>query len=173
MLDGLQDAFLGDKKDFDASEFKTHAAVERDRFGLQKDGKFDEFEFQTNAAVERERLGVQNSVEFDDSEFGTNATVERERLGLQNEVKFASKDHVEREDIREANTEELHTTEDKPEEMTSAMNFDQAFWDQLTSKCEQKAADWNRRSKTHADEFKTQLLNVCNVSFPGFAPWSN
>jgi len=91
---------------------------------------------------------------LDESEFETNAAFERKRLGLQNEVKFAAKDKAEKEEILEAKTEELHQTEEDKAEETSAMNSDQAFLDQLTSECEQKAADWDQRSKTRADELK-------------------
>jgi len=133
---------------------KQHTALMQ----MQEPGKAHAFEYQSNdiiAVLEglKDQF-LENKKELDESEFETNAAFERKRLGLQNEVKFASKDRAEKEEILEAKTEELHQTEEDKGEETSAMNSDQAFLDQLTSECEQKAADWDQRSKTRADELK-------------------
>merc|ERR1719265_2123857 len=129
---------------------KLHSALVQ----ISEPGKAHAFEYQSNDIIAvLEGLKdefLQNKKDLDETEFETNAAFERKRLGLQNEVKFAAKDRSEKEEILEAKTEELHATEEDKGEETSAMNSDQAFLDQLTSECEQKAADWDQRSKTRA-----------------------
>jgi len=131
---------------------KQHAALVQ----ISEPGKAHAFEYQSNDIIAvLEGLKdefLQNKKELDESEFGTNAAFERKRLGLQNEVKFATKDKNEKEQILEAKTEELALTEDEKAKETDAMNADQAFLDTVTTECEQKAKDWDQRSKARSDE---------------------
>jgi len=123
---------------------------------VNEPGKAHAFEYQSNDIIAvLEGLKdefLQNKKELDESEFETNSAFERKRLGLQNEEKFADKDKSEKEQILEAKTEELHNTEEEKSAETDAMNADQAFLDTVTTECEQKAADWDQRSKARADE---------------------
>jgi len=133
---------------------KQHAALVQ----ISEPGKAHAFEYQSNDIIAvLEGLKdefLQNKKDLDESEFETNAAFERKRLGLQNEVKFATKDKNEKEEILEAKTEELHQTEDEKAKETDAKNADQSFLDTVTTECEQKAHDWDQRSKARSDELK-------------------
>jgi len=133
---------------------KQHAALVQ----ISEPGKAHAFEYQSNDIIAvLEGLKdefLQNKKELDESEFETNAAFERKRLGLQNEVKFATKDKNEKEEILEAKSEELHQTEADKAAETDAKNADQSFLDTVTTECEQKAHDWDQRSKARSDELK-------------------
>jgi len=133
---------------------KQHAALVQ----ISEPGKAHAFEYQSNDIIAvLEGLKdefLQNKKDLDETEFETNSAFERKRLGLQNEVKFATKDKNEKEEILEAKTEELHTTEDEKAKETDAKNADQSFLDTVTTECEQKAHDWDQRSKARSDELK-------------------
>jgi len=147
---------------------KQHAALVQ----ISEPGKAHAFEYQSNDIIAvLEGLKdefLQNKKELDESEFGTNAAFERKRLGLQNEVKFATKDKNEKEQILEAKTEELALTEDEKAKETDAMNADQAFLDTVTTECEQKAKDWDQRSKARSDEL-TALSDALSTLKEGAA----
>jgi len=147
---------------------KQHAALVQ----ISEPGKAHAFEYQSNDIIAvLEGLKdefLQNKKELDESEFGTNAAFERNRLGLQNEVKFATKDKNEKEQILEAKTEELALTEEEKAAETDAMNADQAFLDTVTTECEQKAKDWDQRSKARSDEL-TALSDALSTLKEGAA----
>merc|ERR1719443_1125130 len=62
----------------------------------------------------------------------------------------------------EAKNEEKSNTEDAKAQETKEKGMDQNFLDELTAQCEQKAADWDQRSKARAGELKalSEALNV-------------
>ena len=97
---------------------------------------------------------LENKKELDEDEFDTNAAFERKKLGLVNEAKFATKDKKEKTATMEAKTEELEDTKEARDEETNAMNADQRFLDTLTAECQQKATDWDQRSRTRSGELK-------------------
>jgi len=147
---------------------KQHAALVQ----ISEPGKAHAFEYQSNDIIAvLEGLKdefLQNKKDLDESEFGTNAAFERKRLGLQNEVKFANKDKAEKEEIMEAKSEELHQTEQDKDAETAAMNADQSFLDTVTTECEQKAHDWDQRSKARSDEL-TALADALTTLQEGAA----
>lgn len=147
---------------------KQHAALVQ----ISEPGKAHAFEYQSNDIIAvLEGLKdefLQNKKDLDESEFGTNAAFERNRLGLQNEVKFANKDKAEKEEIMEAKSEELHQTEQDKDAETAAMNADQSFLDTVTTECEQKAHDWDQRSKARSDEL-TALADALTTLQEGAA----
>merc|ERR1719387_1728327 len=59
------------------------------------------------------------------------------------------------------NEEKANTEDDKAQEVKEK-GMDQNFLDELTAECEQKAADWDQRSKARAGELKalSEALNV-------------
>jgi len=147
---------------------KQHAALVQ----ISEPGKAHAFEYQSNDIIAvLEGLKdefLQNKKELDESEFETNAAFERKRLGLQNEVKFATKDKNEKEQILEAKSEELHHTEEEKSQETDAKNADQSFLDTVTTECEQKAHDWDQRSKARSDEL-TALADALTTLEEGAA----
>jgi len=116
------------------------------------------FEYQSNDIIATlESLKdqfLENKKELDQEEFETNSAFERKRLGLQTEVKFATKEKDEKTTIMEGKNEEKANTEDDKAQETKEKNADQSFLDELTAECEQKAADWDQRSKARAGELK-------------------
>jgi hypothetical protein len=116
------------------------------------------FEYQSNDIIATlESLKdqfLENKKELDQEEFETNAAFERKRLGLQTEVKFAAKEKDEKATIMEGKNEEKANTEDDKSQEIKEKDADQSFLDELTSECEQKAADWDQRSKARAGELK-------------------
>jgi hypothetical protein len=124
------------------------------------------FEYQSNDIIATlESLKdqfLENKKELDQEEFETNSAFERKRLGLQTEVKFASKEKDEKTTIMEGKNEEKSNTEDDKAQETKEKNADQSFLDELTAQCEQKAADWDQRSKARAGELKalSEALDV-------------
>ena len=147
---------------------KQHAALVQ----ISEPGKAHAFEYQSNDIIAvLEGLKdefLQNKKDLDESEFGTNAAFERKRLGLQNEVKFANKDKAEKEEIMEAKSEELHQTQQDKDAETAAMGADQSFLDTVTTECEQKAHDWDQRSKARSDEL-TALADALTTLQEGAA----
>jgi len=147
---------------------KQHAALVQ----ISEPGKAHAFEYQSNDIIAvLEGLKdefLQNKKDLDESEFGTNAAFERKRLGLQNEVKFANKDKAEKEEIMEAKSEELHQTQQDKDAETAAMGADQNFLDTVTTECEQKAHDWDQRSKARSDEL-TALADALTTLQEGAA----
>jgi hypothetical protein len=124
------------------------------------------FEYQSNDIIATlESLKdqfLENKKELDQEEFETNSAFERKRLGLQTEVKFATKEKDEKTTIMEGKNEEKANTEDDKAQEIKEKDADQSFLDELTSECEQKAADWDQRSKARAGELKalSEALNV-------------
>merc|ERR1719446_302244 len=147
---------------------KQHAALVQ----ISEPGKAHAFEYQSNDIIAvLEGLKdefLQNKKELDEDEFDTNAAFERKRLGLQNEVKFAEKDKAEKTAIMEAKQEELNNAEADKTQETKEMNADQSFLDVLTDECQQKAVDWDQRSKTRAGELKA-LADALEVLESGAA----
>jgi len=138
---------------------RVNAAIDQ----LQKPASF---EYQSNDIIATlESLKdqfLENKKELDQEEFETNSAFERKRLGLQTEVKFATKEKDEKTTIMEAKNEEKANTEDDKSQEIKEKDADQSFLDELTSECEQKAADWDQRSKARAGELKalSEALNV-------------
>jgi hypothetical protein len=138
---------------------RVNAAIDQ----LQKPASF---EYQSNDIIATlESLKdqfLENKKELDQEEFETNSAFERKRLGLQTEVKFATKEKDEKTAIMEGKNEEKANTEDDKAQEIKEKDADQNFLDELTSECEQKAADWDQRSKARAGELKalSEALNV-------------
>jgi len=70
--------------------------------------------------------------------------------------------------MMEAKQEELNNAEADKTQETKEMNADQSFLDVLTDECQQKAVDWDQRSKTRAGELKA-LADALEVLESGAA----
>jgi len=97
---------------------------------------------------------LENKKELDEDEFDTNSAFERKKLGLVNEAKFATKDKTQKTSTMEAKSAELHETQESRSEESDEKDADNNFLNQLTDECQQKAEDWDQRSKTRAGELK-------------------
>merc|ERR1719484_374475 len=93
--------------------------------------------------------------DLDFEEHDINSAFEKNRLALSNEKKFAEKDKAEKEAIVEGKTEQLEAAKSDRDEETADMDADQAFLDELTADCENKAMLFDQRSKLRADELST------------------
>merc|ERR1740130_806176 len=123
---------------------------------LTKLGAAPKFEFQSNdiiATLEnlqdtfksmKKDLGVE--------EFDINAAYDSKKLGLSNEKTFAEKEKGEKEAIVESKTEELEAAKNDRDEEKKDMDADQAFLDEVTKECEEKAALFDQRSSTRSGE---------------------
>merc|ERR1719217_664844 len=90
--------------------------------------------------------------DLDFEEHDINAQFERTKLGLSNEKKFAEKDKAEKEVIVESKTEQLEAAKTDKDAETNDRNADDAFMKELTKECEDKAAQFDQRSSTRAEE---------------------
>jgi len=114
------------------------------------------YEYQSNDIIatleDLKDTFLQNKKELDEEEFEANSAFEKKTLNLANEKKFAEKERDEKNAQMEAKTEKKEALEGDRTEETNDMNADQAFLDELTTSCEQKAKDWDQRSQSRADE---------------------
>jgi predicted nucleic acid-binding Zn-ribbon protein len=93
--------------------------------------------------------------DLDFEEHDINSAFEKNRLALSNEKKFAEKDKAEKEAIVEGKTEQLEAAKSDRDEETADMDADQAFLDELTADCENKARLFDQRSKLRSEELST------------------
>jgi len=107
--------------------------------------------------------------DLDQEEFDVNSAFESEKLGLSNEKKFAEKEKGEKEAIVESKTERLEAAKSDRDEEQADRDSDQNFLDVLTSECEDKAAQFDQRSKTRADEL-TALSDATKKLEEGAVP---
>jgi len=95
---------------------------------------------------------TENKNTLDQEEFKGNSAFEKKRLGLQNEKTFKEREKAEKEKIEAFKEEEKSAKEKDKETETNDKKADQGFLDVLTTNCEEKAAAWDQRSTTRADE---------------------
>jgi len=77
---------------------------------------------------------------------------EEKKQSLENERDFATKDKIEKTEIRaDKDAEKSDLEKDKKAEQDD-LDADEAFMKELTSDCEDKAEAWDQRSKVRADE---------------------
>merc|ERR1719353_1808924 len=96
----------------------------------------------------------QNKVDLDDAEFASNAAFEKKKMGLQNEHKFAGMEKDEKAALEESKSEELAAAQEDETEETNAKTADNNFMKELTDQCEDRAKQFDQRSKTRSDELQ-------------------
>jgi len=111
----------------------------------------------------------QNKVDDDTEEANTRNDYEMAKQARENTVEFAKKDKEEKEQLAADKETELAETKAAKEQETSEMNADQAFMDELTTTCEQKAKDFDQRSKTRVGEI-TAITNALEILKSGVQP---
>jgi len=85
-------------------------------------------------------------------EKGSISASERKRQNLQRESRYADKDKTEKDTLLASKTEERNDLQKDMDSEKKAMKADQAFLKEITSECETKAAQWDKRSKVRSDE---------------------
>jgi len=123
---------------------------------VPKSGKSHDYEYRSNDIIATlEGMAKEfkmNLKELEEEEFHAQSDFEQKILGLKNEKKFKSKERDEKETLVEELSEALHTAEQEKDDETEAKNGDDAFMEELTKQCEEKATQWDQRSKTRAEE---------------------
>jgi hypothetical protein len=90
--------------------------------------------------------------ELDEDEFDVNSVHEKEALGDSNNLKFTKKERDEKAALVEKKSEEVMQARESREEENKDRSADQSFLDTVTRDCEDKAANFDQRSRTRSDE---------------------
>jgi len=123
---------------------------------VPKSGKSHDYEYRSNDIIATlEGMAKEfkmNLKELEEEEFHAQSDFEKKILNLKNETKFKTKEKEEKETLVEELSEALHTAEEEKDDETEAKDGDNAFMEELTNQCEEKATQWDQRSKTRAEE---------------------
>jgi len=90
--------------------------------------------------------------DLDFEEHDTNSAFEKDRLGLANEKKFKEDERTEKEAISDSKGEAREAAASDKSDETDDRDADQNFLDDVTSKCETTATQFDQRSSARADE---------------------
>jgi len=104
-----------------------------------------------------------NKKETNLDEKGSISMFEKKKQSLQRESKFADKDKTEKETVLARKTEERADFQKDKDAETKAMKADQAFLAEITSQCENKAAQWDKRSKVRSDELNAMAQAMAQL----------
>jgi len=140
----------------DAQLHFVFALVQEAQDAVPKSGKSHDYEYRSNDIIATLE-GMQkefkvNLKDLEEEEFHAQSDFEKKILNLKNEAKFKGKEKEEKETLVEELSEALHTAEEEKDDETEAKNGDNAFMEELTRQCEEKATQWDQRSKTRAEE---------------------
>merc|ERR1719217_1800450 len=157
------------KAKLSARQFKEILAL----LELSAPGKPPAYEYRSNDIISTLKgllkTFKQNKVDDDTAEANTRNDYEMAKQARENTVEFAKKDKEEKEQLAADKETELAETKAAKEQETSEMNADQAFMDELTTTCEQKAKDFDQRSKTRVGEI-TAIKNALEILKSGVQP---
>jgi len=90
--------------------------------------------------------------DMDMTEIDKRGAAEKKMLGLANEKTFKEKEKSEKQEVSDAKTEKLQQVQTQITDETAAMNADIEFRTELKDQCENKATEWDHRSKVRAGE---------------------
>jgi len=90
--------------------------------------------------------------ELDQDEFDVMSVHEKEALGDSNNLKFTKKEADEKAALVEAKTEEVMQARESRSEEDKDRTADQSFLDTVTRDCEEKASNFDQRSRTRSEE---------------------
>jgi chromosome segregation ATPase len=111
----------------------------------------------------------QNKVDLDTEEAGIRNQYELAKQARENTIEFTAKDIEEKKGLIQSKEKEKAETEQLKKEETADMNADQAFLDELTTTCEQKAKDFDQRSKARVGEI-TAVTKALEILKSGVQP---
>jgi len=117
--------------------------------------------------LEKTFIKAKNDLELE--EFEANSAYEKRKLGLTNEKIFAEKEKAEKEALVAKKTEAKEKAEADMTQETKEKEMDENFMRVLTADCEKKAAHWDQRSKTRADELNA-ISEAMTALETGVAP---
>jgi len=140
------------------------------------DGKAYESTYHSNEVIELlddlKNQFIKEKNDLDTAEFENKQLYDNIRLQKSNDKKFKEMDKAEKERV-EAETQASKAAAVEAEYVeTRAKTADEEFMGVLTSECQEKAAFWDQRSKTRADELQA-LASAIESLESGAAPnWS-
>lgn len=111
----------------------------------------------------------QNKVDADTQEADLNNDYQLKKQAKENTIEFTEKDIDEAKTLSAAKEKEKQETEQAKAEEEADMNADQAFLDELTSTCEQKAKDFDQRSNARTGEL-TAVTKAIEILKSGVQP---
>jgi hypothetical protein len=111
----------------------------------------------------------QDKVELDTQEADTRNAYEMAKQAKENTIKFTVKDIEEKSSLEQDKSKEKRQTEQAKKEETEDMNADQAFLDDLTTQCEDKAKTFDQRSNTRVAEL-TAIAKALEILKSGAQP---
>jgi predicted nucleic acid-binding Zn-ribbon protein len=140
---------------------------------LAEPGKPAAYEYRSNDIISTLKgllkTFKQKKVEVDTEEANTRNDYEMAKQARENTIAFAEKDKAEKEALVASKEKELEETKQAKKEETDMMNADQAFMDELTTTCEQKAKDFDQRSETRVAEI-TAITKALEILRSGVQP---
>eukprot|EP00928_Gymnodinium_smaydae_P078582 TRINITY_DN62705_c0_g1_i1.p1 TRINITY_DN62705_c0_g1~~TRINITY_DN62705_c0_g1_i1.p1 ORF type:complete len:701 (-),score=180.71 TRINITY_DN62705_c0_g1_i1:53-2155(-) len=112
---------------------------------------------------------TQNKKELDETEFARASTSDKKLLGLANTKKFKTKTKAEKEALVGSKTEKKHEAEAEQTAETSARDADKEFQGELTTLCQERASEFDSRSKARSAEI-TAMQEAISSLKSGVAP---
>jgi len=109
-----------------------------------------------------------NKKELDETEFAAMDASSKKTLGMANEKKFKEKAKAQKEAIVGGMTEDKATAEEDQAAEEKAVEADEAFQAELTTQCENKASEFDQRSKARAGEL-TAMAEAVEILKSGVA----
>jgi len=132
---------------------RTASKAAQDQSGAQKPAAF---KYQSNEIIatieELQATFKENKKDLDVEEFEAKDDSDKKVLGFTNEKTFKEKEKKEKEVLVEQKTEEKVSAEEEKDTEEANEKSDDEFLKTLEKSCEQKAKDWDQRSKARAEE---------------------
>mmetsp|Transcript_31197 Transcript_31197/g.71215 ORF Transcript_31197/g.71215 Transcript_31197/m.71215 type:complete len:704 (-) Transcript_31197:115-2226(-) len=142
----------------------------------QTPGVAASYEFQGNDIIETlEALLIQfkaNLKDLDESEFSSQSAFELSTQSLGNQKKFKGQEKDQKMALAATKTEAREAADQDKTQETAEMNSDKSFMEVLKQQCEERAEEWDGRSKSRAAELKA-ITEASELLKKGVAPnWS-
>uniref|UniRef100_A0A7S0FNG6 Uncharacterized protein n=1 Tax=Pyrodinium bahamense TaxID=73915 RepID=A0A7S0FNG6_9DINO len=143
------------------------------RGGGKQPGEAYEYTYNSNdiiATLEALRLTFINTKDrLYQEDFEANVLFEKARLALRSEAASKEKEKLAKEKLEAAKSERLSEAEEEKSAETADRDADQNFMVTLKEQCQEKAAEWDDRSKTRAGEL-TVIAQAVEALETGVVP---